>query len=57
MLFNATKFGHNLINGFHNSFFNPSPDGQAFAIVRLQSSDEAPAITVVENWYSEFEQK
>jgi hypothetical protein len=57
VLFNATPFGHGLINGFHNSFYCPRPDGQAFALVRFEDGDELPTLTVVENWNSEFGQK
>ncbi len=46
-----------MINGFHNSFYFPRRDGEALAMVRFQSPDDPPAMTVVENGYREFERE
>ncbi len=55
ILFNGGPFGHDMTSGFHNGYLGVGPSGDEFVVVRYEGADSTPALTVVENWFAEFE--
>jgi hypothetical protein len=57
ILFNGAPFGHDMTSGFHNGYYGVGPRGDRFVVVRFEGAESTPALTVVENWFSEFDEK
>ena len=57
VLFNGAPFGHSFTSGFHNGYYGVDPSGDEFIVVGFEDAEGTTALTVVENWYSEFEEK
>jgi serine/threonine-protein kinase len=58
VLFNGEAFGHNLsATTLHNALYGVGPSGDRFIVVRYAQTSDLEAVTVVENWYAEFERE